>query len=485
MTIITWNDKISDTVFYATGAPWFWLTKGVPNSLLYRDRVLFITGGTGFIGKVLLEKLLRSCPVKRIYLLVRSKRGVDPEARIEELFKCEVFQRLKRDVPGTRSKVTAVAGDLALPDLGLSKTDMATIIAEVSVVFHLAATVKFYDSLKRLVQLNVMGTRRMVDICRQMPNLCAFVHVSTAYSNWSKRDVQEMVYPAPIDAQSLMEITESLGETAAGPMSKLQFGQPNNYALTKAVTESLLLDEQEGLPLAIVRPSVVTASWREPFPGWIDNYNGCTGIVVSIGMGLLRSLLLSKDCVADLIPVDVVANTLICVAWQLASARPTQLKVYNCTSSALQTHTWGEVLAQVNRITVQFPLPKAVRPPSATATTSKVLYRLNLFFLCYVPAFLGDLALRLTGKKAGMVAKYRQVVNGMDAVHFFTNNSWLFRSDNVLELMNELSPTDKQLFDLDIRKLDWCQYWDHYMLGIRKYLFKVEDTTLPQQHENV
>nr|CAD7600245.1 unnamed protein product [Timema genevievae] len=51
------------------------------------DRSILITGGTGFLGKVLLEKILRSCPkVAKIYLLVRSKKGKDPNQRIKELF---------------------------------------------------------------------------------------------------------------------------------------------------------------------------------------------------------------------------------------------------------------------------------------------------------------------------------------------------------------------------------------------------------------
>lgn len=57
----------------------------------YDGRTIFITGGTGFMGKVLIEKLLYACPgVARIYVLMRSKKGKTPEARIEEMWKLPV-----------------------------------------------------------------------------------------------------------------------------------------------------------------------------------------------------------------------------------------------------------------------------------------------------------------------------------------------------------------------------------------------------------
>lgn len=50
-------------------------------------KVLFITGGTGFLGKVLVEKLLRTVPtIKKLYLLVRPKKGKQPQERLKEIF---------------------------------------------------------------------------------------------------------------------------------------------------------------------------------------------------------------------------------------------------------------------------------------------------------------------------------------------------------------------------------------------------------------
>ena len=52
---------------------------------------------------------------------------------------------------------------------------------------------------------------------------------------------------------------------------------PNTYTYTKALAEQILEIERGDIPLAIVRPSIVTAAEKEPQPGWIDNLNGPTG----------------------------------------------------------------------------------------------------------------------------------------------------------------------------------------------------------------
>jgi fatty acyl-CoA reductase len=57
----------------------------------YKGCSVFITGATGFIGKVLVEKLLRYCPeIGCLYLLMRPLPGKDPAHRLQELINNQV-----------------------------------------------------------------------------------------------------------------------------------------------------------------------------------------------------------------------------------------------------------------------------------------------------------------------------------------------------------------------------------------------------------
>jgi len=53
----------------------------------FRNGTFLVTGSTGFLGKILTEKLLRSCPVKNIAILVRSKKGFDASQRVADIYK--------------------------------------------------------------------------------------------------------------------------------------------------------------------------------------------------------------------------------------------------------------------------------------------------------------------------------------------------------------------------------------------------------------
>ena len=115
----------------------------------YKDKSIFITGATGFLGKALIEKLLRSCfHLGKIYLLVRGKKGKSPQQRLDELVDCKLFDDVKKAHGDFKEKLVMIEGDLLLPNLGISESDRKLMIDNVSIVFHSAATVRFDEPLK-------------------------------------------------------------------------------------------------------------------------------------------------------------------------------------------------------------------------------------------------------------------------------------------------------------------------------------------------
>lgn len=106
-----------------------------PIQHFYCNANVLVTGGTGFLGRILIEKLLRSCPdIVNIYVLVRCNYGKDGKKRIEDLLRDVLFDTIKEKDPNVTTKVIAIEGDCTLPNLGLSQNDRNVLIENVSIV---------------------------------------------------------------------------------------------------------------------------------------------------------------------------------------------------------------------------------------------------------------------------------------------------------------------------------------------------------------
>ncbi|XP_023312576.1 fatty acyl-CoA reductase wat-like [Anoplophora glabripennis] len=137
----------------------------------YKNSTVFLTGATGFVGKLVLEKLLRQCHVKHVYLLIREKDGVDAETRCANIFDGTAFDPLRRIDPEFFKKVSLIAGDCEKPDLGLSELDKASLIKEVEFIFHCAANTKLDATLREATNINVRATRDLLNIAKEAENL--------------------------------------------------------------------------------------------------------------------------------------------------------------------------------------------------------------------------------------------------------------------------------------------------------------------------
>ena len=191
-----------------------------------RDKTLFVTGATGFLGQSLVEKILWSVPdVGCIYVLIRAQpllggRVRQAQERLErELFQSSCFDRLRGThgdglVEFLSEKLVAVPGDLANEDLGLEPELRSRLQEEIDVFINSAAVVSFDAPLDEALELNVLGAGRVARFARSCSK-CVFIHVSTAY-----------VCGAATDS-----IPESLYHTAnqdeEGPFPTRKFTEPD------------------------------------------------------------------------------------------------------------------------------------------------------------------------------------------------------------------------------------------------------------------
>ncbi|KAM9754354.1 fatty acyl-CoA reductase 1 isoform 1-T1 [Menidia menidia] len=456
----------------------------------YAGKSVLISGATGFMGKVLLEKLLRSCPeVGAVYVLVRSKAGQSPKARVADMVNCKLFERLQAEQPGFAEKIIAVNSDLTQSELNLSKGDQSVLAEKVHIVFHCAATIRFNEPLKDAMQLNVQATQKMLALAHRMKHLEAFVHISTAYAHCDREIIEEVVYPPPVDYRRLIDTLDWMDDDLVSALTPKLIGErPNTYTYTKALAEYLVLQEAGDLNVAIVRPSIVGASWKEPFPGWIDNFNGPSGIFIAAGKGILRTMRASNDAVADLVPVDVVINATLAAGWYSGSQAGNRLKnilVYNCTTGGINPFRWGEVEYHVISTFKRNPLEQAFRRPNVNLTSNHLINQYWIAVSHKAPAFLYDLYLRLIGREPRMMKNISRLHKAMMVLEYFTSHSWMWKTDNMTMLMAQMSAEDKKVFNFDVRQLHWAEYMENYCMGTKKYVLNEELSGLPAARKHL
>lgn len=109
-------------------------------------------------------------------------------------------------------KVVFINGDITVDGLGISVTDDATLINEVNVVFHCAANVKFNDALKDAININAVGTLRMLKFAERVKNLKVFSYMSTTFCQSYQEQLEERFYPTNLDVLEIIEKTKLLDD---------------------------------------------------------------------------------------------------------------------------------------------------------------------------------------------------------------------------------------------------------------------------------
>ncbi|XP_077230912.1 alcohol-forming fatty acyl-CoA reductase-like isoform X2 [Tasmannia lanceolata] len=308
------------------------------------NKSILVTGSTGFLAKIFVEKLLRVQPhVKRLFLLIRPTKDETAKQRLQnDVMEKEVF-RVLREKYGKSfysfiwDKVTPLAGDIAYENLGIEENSLKEEMwREINVVVNVAATTNFDERYDVSLVTNTMGAKHVLEFAKKCVKLDMLLHISTAYVAGEKAGLilekpfnmgetlngsmgLDIEAEMKLAKERLMELRDDGAERKAETIAMKElgiqrarfFGWPNTYVFTKAMGEMLLGRLRENVPLVIIRPTIITSTYREPFPGWIEGIRTFDIFIVRYGTGKLRCLPFDHRQIIDVIPGDMVVNAMM------------------------------------------------------------------------------------------------------------------------------------------------------------------------------
>lgn len=400
---------------------------GSPGIVNISKSQILLTGVTGFVGKVVLETLLRrreELKLAKVYVLIRPQKEMDAAERLRKVMISPCFSNL---APGWEQYVEVVAGELTQPDLGIAADERAHLQSQLTEIINCAASVEFDLPLADAAQANITSALNVLAFAKQSPALKSFVNVSTAYVSPHAGDqvsVPEALVNLPFDPELVYQQILDGSADAAALMA--QSGHPNTYTLTKCLSEHLLARRRGDLPLAIVRPSIISASWQFPKPGWIDSYAAFAGFVSLIGMGLLRSVAANETTILDVVPCDEVANSIVRTAfWQESRPRPL---VQHIVSGIDQGAQIGACIAGIERFFQHNPIHRWAKIRRLGNGRSIRLQHLRDHAF---PTYLASAICAVSGKSKQR-AQLKKMLNRIEylnaAFPYFTHNSFRFES---------------------------------------------------------
>ncbi|XP_060520811.1 uncharacterized protein LOC132698635 [Cylas formicarius] len=424
----------------------------------YKNRHVFVTGASGFLGKVLIEKLLRSCPeIGNIYILVRPKKGKTLHERVSQITNTPLFDIIKQQNPDAIKKLVPLNGDARQLDLGLSETDKQLIIDQVSLIFHAAASVRFDDSLKEATLINVKSALEISKIALEVKNLVVFQHVSTTYCNIDKKVVEEVLYPSCGHWKELLTLVEKCDEKTLETLTPKYIDPfPNTYTFAKLLAEHVINDVlAEKVPTVIFRPSVVISAVSEPVRGWIDSFNGPCGLLVAGGKGILRIVYGDRSVNTDYVSVDNTVKLMVAATWEkhvLQKKNTLTVSIYNGSKYNLMPVELGEIVDMGKQLYWDVPFETKLWFPRNKMTKCWYEYYFNVLLFHLLPAMLIDTLLKIIGHKPILFKIQRKIYIANMAVSHFMLNEWEFVNTNSMALNKKILDVDEEAFTICLPK---------------------------------
>ena len=300
---------------------------------------VLLTGATGFLGMELMALYLQRTD-RHVHALVRGADEREVKTRL-----ADTLRRLFGSDHPYGERVSAIRADITRSGLGLRRAKREAIAERVSEIVHAAATVSFQVGLGPAREINVEGTRRMLEfaeLCSERGGLRRLSHISTAYVAGDHR----------------------------GCFSEddLDVGQRfrNAYEQSKFETEQLVATWRHRLPITVLRPSIVVG---ERDSGWTASFNVLYWPLRAFARGSYLALPARPDAPVDVVPVDYVTDAI----FQLSRAPEAEGSTFHLTAGS---HTSSVAkLAELASTFFGRPVPRMLDPTVYRRLVHPVLLR--------------------------------------------------------------------------------------------------------------
>lgn len=477
----------------------------------FTGKSVFITGTTGFVGKVVLEKLLRTVPeLERIHLLIRgNSRYPSAEERFwQEVATSSIFDRLKQEGEDAfrsmcQDKLRFVDGELTAERFGLEESEFAALADDLDLIINSAASVNFREPLHDALSTNALSLYTIIELARRRGT--PVVHVSTCYVNgYHKGLIAESVAgPAclaipknsagyyevePLIARLQARVSEVLARCTedksrvdalveAGLDEADRYGWNDTYTFTKWMGEQLLLQHLQGQALTIVRPSIVESTLQEPAPGWIEGVKVADAIIMAYARQKVTFFPGDPNGVLDIIPADLVANSIILSAAEALGCVAAH-RIYQCSSSSANPVTNRQVIDCVVQEGVQrhgdYPNLFPARPRRPFFMIPAWAFHLGLGVAYHFTVGKQRLRHWLTGSASTRaLSDLDTTMKLVQIFSFYTRPRYRFSNDRLCDLASRAGEREQALLPVDSRAVDWPHYFRHIHLpGLNRYALR-------------
>ncbi|KAL0437019.1 UNVERIFIED_CONTAM: Alcohol-forming fatty acyl-CoA reductase [Sesamum radiatum] len=171
--------------------------------------------------------------------------------------------------------------------------------------------------------------------------------------NMEKKIIEERLKALQMQKATEIETTRAMKDL--GIERAMLHGWPNTYVFTKAIGE-MLLENFEKAKIVIIRPTIVTSTYKESFPGWIEGVRTMDSIFVAYGKGKLKFFAGDPNSTPDMIPGDMVVNCMLAAIAIHSNHHQHNLFIYHIGSSRRNPVKYAKVKSLMQRYLTENPL---------------------------------------------------------------------------------------------------------------------------------